>query len=195
VILGAGYDCRAHRMPELAGVTIYEVDRADTQRAKRRRLDDASGSLRRDVHYVPVDFLRDDVGTSLTAAGWRRAEPSLVIWEGVTNYLSEAAVTSVLRWIGTTCAGTSVVFTYIHAGVISGDVPFLGADKLVDGVRALGEPWTFGLWPQEVASFVARAGLCLRIDLGADDYRRRYLGDGRHPGYAFYRIAVCDVQR
>jgi hypothetical protein len=35
--------------------------------------------------------------------------------------------------------------------------------------------------------------LTLREDLGADDYRRRYLGDRAMPGYTFYRIAIADV--
>jgi hypothetical protein len=32
-----------------------------------------------------------------------------------------------------------------------------------------------------------------REDLGADDYRRRYLGAAAMPGYRFYRIAIADV--
>ncbi|HEV7556317.1 MAG TPA: SAM-dependent methyltransferase [Kofleriaceae bacterium] len=188
VLLGAGYDCRAHRMPELAKVDVFEVDRADTQQAKRARLRDS-----RDVHYVTVDFMRDDLAVALAAAGWRATEPTLVVWEGVTNYLTEPAVIAVLRWVGGTCAGSSIVFTYIHAGAIDGSVVFPGADKLVAAVRALGEPWTFGLHPDRVAEFVARASLHLRTNLGADDYRRRYLGDV-DTGYAFYRIAVADVQ-
>ena len=37
-----------------------------------------------------------------------------------------------------------------------------------------------------------RAGLALREDLGADDYRARYLPEAeRGGGYAFYRIAVA----
>ena len=188
VLLGAGYDCRAHRMPELAGVEVFEVDRADTQRAKRARLSDS-----RAVHYVTVDFLRDDLATALTTAGWRTTEPTLIVWEGVTNYLTEPAVLAVLRWVGSTCAGSSIVFTYIHGGVLDRSVAFPGADKLVANVRALGEPWTFGIHPERIAEFVAQAGLRLRANLGADEYRRRYLGDV-DAGYAFYRIAVADVQ-
>jgi hypothetical protein len=60
-------------------------------------------------------------------------------------------------------------------------------------VRRLGEPWTFGLQPEAVSGFLAARGLKLRDDQGADDYRRRYLGDGEHPGNAFYRIAAADV--
>jgi hypothetical protein len=50
------------------------------------------------------------------------------------------------------------------------------------------------LQPAAASAFViARAGLRLREDLGADDYRRRYLGDAPLAGYAFYRLAVVDV--
>ena len=193
VILGAGYDCRAHRMPELRDVRVFEVDRAEIQARKRARI--SSGHLpgtRTDVAYVPVDFAKDDLAASLTSAGWDRARPSIVLWEGVTNYLTEDAVSKVLALIGTTAPGTTLVFTYIHRGVIDGTVSFAGAQKLVRSVRALGEPWTFGLRPDEVEPFVARFGLKLRENLGADEYRQRYLGAGARDlrGYAFYRVAV-----
>jgi pullulanase/glycogen debranching enzyme len=72
-------------------------------------------------------------------------------------------------------------------------VAFLGGAQILDNVKRLGEPWTFGLHPAQVGDFVARSGLRLREDLGADDYRRRYLGDVPITGYAFYRLAVADV--
>ena len=60
-------------------------------------------------------------------------------------------------------------------------------------VRRLGEPWTFGLRPDEVAAFIARFGLALRENLGADEYRARLLPAEHAGGYAFYRIAMADV--
>jgi methyltransferase (TIGR00027 family) len=188
VILGAGFDCRAHRMPELAGVAIYEVDRGDTQAVKRARVPDHPG-----VHYVAVDFLHDDVASSLAAAGWDRARPSLFVWEGVTGYLTEAAVVKTLDWLGTTAPGSRVVFTYLHAGLLDGTTPFPGGERVIDNVRRLGEPWRFGLHPEAVAGFVAASGLALRENLGADEYRRRYLGDAVAPGYGFYRLALAEV--
>jgi len=187
VVLGAGYDCRAHRLPELGAATVFEVDRADTQAVKRRRIADAGKGAGKgaratgaEVRYVPVDFTVDDVTERLTAAGFRADRPTLFLWEGVTNYLDEAAVAGVLTMVGKALAGSAIVFTYIHRGVIDGSVRFPGGDKLVASVRALGEPWRFGL--------------ALEEDLGADDYRRRYLGDdARLRGYAFYRIAVARV--
>ncbi|HEY4055636.1 MAG TPA: class I SAM-dependent methyltransferase, partial [Kofleriaceae bacterium] len=39
VLLGAGFDCRALRLPELDGATVYEVDHPATQQHKIRVLD------------------------------------------------------------------------------------------------------------------------------------------------------------
>lgn len=190
VVLGAGFDCRAHRLPELADARVFEVDRAETQEWKRARLADTRAP---GVRYVAVDFLRDDVATSLSAAGWRADEPTFVLWEGVTNYLTEPAVAAVLAWVGSTAPGGAIAFTYIHRGAIDGSATFEDAARMVRNVEQLGEPWTFGLDPAEVAAFVGHFGLALREDLGADEYRRRYLGPGHHAGYAFYRIAIAEV--
>jgi methyltransferase (TIGR00027 family) len=190
VLLGAGFDCRAHRLPELSGAAVYEVDRPDTQALKRSRL--AAAATHRDVRYVALDFLRDDVGAALAGAGWNAAAPTLFVWEGVTNYLSADAVADVLRWIGGTAAGSTLVFTYIHAGLLDGSVRFDGGDLMLSNVRSLGEPWTFGLDPRELRAYLAGFGLDLVEDLGADDYRRRILPDAeRERGYAFYRLAVA----
>jgi methyltransferase (TIGR00027 family) len=41
VILGAGFDSRAYRLPALRRALVFEVDHPDTQRAKRKVLDRA----------------------------------------------------------------------------------------------------------------------------------------------------------
>jgi methyltransferase (TIGR00027 family) len=196
ILLGAGYDCRAHRLSALRDTLVFEVDRAETQAAKREGIESARQlGTRRDVRYVPVDFGKDDLAASLTAAGWDRTRASMFVWEGVTNYLTEAGVATVLTPIGGAAPGTLLVFTYVHRGVIDGTARFDGADKLLRNVRRLGEPWTFGLRPDEVEDFLARFGLELEEDLGADEYRRRYLGGGSRDlrGYGFYRVAVARV--
>jgi methyltransferase (TIGR00027 family) len=194
VLLGAGFDCRAHRLIELAGAAVFEVDRPDTQAVKRSRL--GSAHPRTDVRYVPVDFLRDDVAAALAGAGWDASDPCVCVWEGVTNYLSEDAVAGVMGWVGRAAAGSTLVFTYVHAGLLDGSARFEDGDRILENVRALAEPWTFGLDPGELRAYLARFRLDLVEDLGADDYRRRYL-PGWEPdgGYAFYRLAVATPAR
>lgn len=191
VVLGAGFDSRAHRMPELAHAAVFEIDRADTQRAKTAVLAGRTPIAR--VRYVPVDFLRDDLGTALIGAGWDAAAGTLFVWEGVTHYLTREAVAAVLAWIGTTAGRAGLVFTYVHTGLLDGSVRFEGGERILANVRALGEPWTFGLRPSEVGGFLAHHGLDLGEDLGAEEYRARYLPAERNGfgGYAFYRLAVA----
>ena len=196
VVLGAGFDCRAHRLPELAGSRVFEVDRPETQERKRAELARARGlQPRGDVRYVAVDFLVDDLGERLAAAGWSQGERSTFVWEGVSNYLTDEAVSRLLGWLGRTAPGGCVVFTYIHRGVLDGSERFEGAERLLRNVRTLGEPWRFGLHPDAVASYLAGCGLRLEEDLGADAYRRRHpgLAASGMRGYAFYRIAVARV--
>jgi methyltransferase (TIGR00027 family) len=188
VILGAGYDCRAHRLEELRACRVFEVDRAATQDEKRRHLG-ANG--RTDVVYVPIDFGVDDLGASLDRAAFDRSLRTTFVWEGVTNYLDEASVGKVLRFVGTMPSGSHLVFTYVHRGVIDGSVDFPGGAKIRQNTRRLGEPWTFGLHPEETASFLSRFGLALERDVGADAYRAQFALPTS--GYAFYRVAVGRV--
>ncbi|HET6612806.1 MAG TPA: class I SAM-dependent methyltransferase, partial [Kofleriaceae bacterium] len=81
VILGAGLDGRAWRMPELAGAVVFEIDHPDTQREKQAR----AAELRRvasEVHFVPVDFERDDLAAALDKAGHDPSQPTTWVWEG-----------------------------------------------------------------------------------------------------------------
>lgn len=193
VVLGAGFDSRAHRLPELRDSVVFEVDRAETQTVKRAALARTVLGVRDDVRYVSVDFLRDSVSDRLVEAGWDAAAPTSFVWEGVTNYLTEPSVTSVLAWIGRSAAGSTVVFTYVHRGLLDRTERFEGGDQILANVQRLAEPWTFGLYPDDVAPFLARAGLDLLEDLGADDYRRRYLDGNVRTlrGYSFYRVALA----
>jgi methyltransferase (TIGR00027 family) len=186
VILGAGYDARAHRLAALRDVTVFEVDRRDTQDSKRSRLQRG----RDDVVYVAVDFVRDDLGEALARAGWSTDRTTIFVWEGVTNYLSEPAVANVLTLVGRTAKDSRIVFTYVHRDVIDG-LQSVDAVRIIRNVTRLGEPWTFGLTPADLPEFVARFGLALEQDLGANDYRARY--GIASDGYAFYRVAAARV--
>ena len=88
-----------------------------------------------------------------------------------------------------------MIFTYVHRQVLSAPETFAGAPQLLRRLERLGEPWTFGFDPAELASYLAARRLRLVEDLGAAEYRARYWGartDGLR-GYEFYRVAVAAV--
>ena len=87
-----------------------------------------------------------------------------------------------------------ILFTYIHRGVLDGSVPFSGTEHLVRTLARAGERWTFGLDPADLPAYLGNRGFNLIEDLGAADYRARYLGTSadRLKGYEFYRAALAE---
>ncbi|MFO1187026.1 MAG: SAM-dependent methyltransferase [Alphaproteobacteria bacterium] len=146
VILGAGFDCRALRLPELARAKVFEVDRPAMVRAKDLGLADIVAPH---VQRVPVDFARDNLAGCLLAAGYSPGLPSVFLWEGVTNYLDEESVGEVFDFVAANApASSKIVFTYVHASAIAGTFDAPGLPALLAALAAHGEPWTFGFVPE-----------------------------------------------
>jgi methyltransferase (TIGR00027 family) len=144
VLLGAGLDTRAARF-ESPTLRFFEVDRKSSQATKLERLR-ALGDYPVDAAtYVSCDFEREDFLDRLVAAGFRRSEPTLFVWEGVTCYLTEPAVRKTLRRIATGCdAGSVVAFDYVGKKLAEGLATDEPSRATVDLVAALAEPLTWG---------------------------------------------------
>jgi methyltransferase (TIGR00027 family) len=192
VLLGAGFDARALRMLLLGTCTVYELDHPATQERKRRRL---GAHCPANVRFVPIDFQRDRLAEAIAARGFDERQRSLVLWEGVTNYLTQAAVEETLRWCARAAPGSEVLFTYVHERVLREPTAFFGTAELFHRLRATSEEWTFGLDPLHLQGFLHACGLELIEDVGASDYRARYFGSAAETmrGYEFYRIASARV--
>ncbi len=194
ILLGAGFDTRAWRLPFLAHTRVFEVDHPATSATKQDRLARLDNDLGH-VRFVPVDFNRSTAAEPLLKAGFDSSRRVLVLWDGVTNYLQPAAVDATMRWIGSLAPGGHLIFTYIHTGVLDGTVHFDGAAAVMQTINRSGEPWTFGLEPASVSSYLHERGLRLMNDLNADDYRLRAMGPTarRINGYAFYHVARAAI--
>ncbi len=195
VILGAGFDCRAYRLPELAAATVFELDQAATGALKVACLKRVLPALPDNVHFVGIDFMRERLPDVLAGAGFEHSRPAVFVWEGVTNYLTADAVDAVMRYVATCAAGTHLIFTYVHRGALDGSVHFEDAAAIRRDVARLGEPWTFGLTPEELGAYLQERGLRVKQDSGAHDYRVRCFGaaGANMKGYDFYRVAIASV--
>lgn len=195
VILGAGFDCRIYRLSDMKSVAAFEVDHPATLGAKRSRLRSLIEDSQTNVHFVEIDFARQDLAKVLHQEGLDPGQPTIFVWEGVTNYLTSSAVDSVLRYVAGCAVGSRLIFTYVHRGALDSSGRFPDAAKIVSNVENLGEPWTFGLIPEELPSYLAVRGLQLDRDESARDYRRAYFGKAAEfmKGYDFYHVAVASV--
>jgi methyltransferase (TIGR00027 family) len=193
LILGAGFDTRAYRLPEIATARVFEVDHPLTQAAKIRVIGQPAAQPGV-VTHVSVDLTRQTLDGALRGTDFDVNARSFVLWEGVTNYLTEAAVDATLRAIAASVPPGSVLFlTYVHQGLLDGSVRFDGGAGILQRVREVGEPWTCGFEPSEMPAYLTARGFGLVEDLSADDYRARYFGEAARSmkGYSFYRAVLA----
>lgn len=166
VILGAGFDTRAFRLPrELRSqVRSFEVDTPQTQAVKRQILAQAEIDTA-GVAFAPADFEQEDWLAKLVEAGFDPYQPALFIWEGVTPYLDRAAVEDTLRKIASTAAGSMVAFDYFTTEVLESNAFYMRYARA--GTQAAGEPFKFGLdstppTRDRLAELVQSCGLVLK---------------------------------
>ena len=158
VILGAGLDGRAWRMPELRDVTVFEVDHPDSQREKQARAA-ALQRIAREVRFVPVDFTRDRLDDALAAAGHDPARPTTWVWEGVVMYLERADIEATLAVIQRRSAPVSqLVVMYLGRSLLLPVIAFI--------VRRLGEPLRSLFTPDQMRALLARYGFAVARDEG-----------------------------
>ncbi|MBX3230618.1 MAG: class I SAM-dependent methyltransferase [Labilithrix sp.] len=167
VVLGAGLDARAWRLEATQGAVVYEIDHPATQAFKRRRLGDER-MLARDVVFVGVDFEKDDLAVQLERAGHDAARPTTWLWEGVTPYLTPAAIDATLAIVGRRSApGSALAMTYVTPEY--GEVPRVLAPLVRPAFRLLGEPLRGTMTTEAAAAALERHGLTpVRDDAIAD---------------------------
>jgi methyltransferase (TIGR00027 family) len=143
VILGAGYDTRAARLAR-AGVQYFEVDHPATQARKREVVAALPGYPIEAARYVTCNFEIEDPIERLVANGFERAEPALVLWEGVVMYLPEAAIRATATRLASALHPRSLVaFDLFGKRMAMPNVPDQD-EQPVALVRELGEPILFG---------------------------------------------------
>jgi len=183
VILGAGYDGRAWRMPELAGVKVFEVDHPATQGFKRAHLSELPPP-KAIVTFVSMNFETESLDSALQRAGHDRSTPTCWIWEGVVMYLRRDVMRATLASIaGRSAPGSTLIVNYhtIHRGFVA---------RLI--FRLIGEPQISAWTPEEMAADLRSAGFVVRDDSGMTDWNERFAQSQAKVQRGFYmRIAVA----
>lgn len=182
VILGAGYDGRAWRMPELAGVRVFEVDHPATQGDKRAHQSELPPPIGA-VSFVSIDFERESLNAVLERAGHDRSLPTCWIWEGVVMYLTRDAMRATLADIaGRSAHGSTLIVNYhtLHRRLIA---------RLL--FRLIGEPQISAWTPEEMAADLRSVGYVVREDSGMADWNTRFAqGLAKVERGSYMRIAI-----
>jgi methyltransferase (TIGR00027 family) len=166
VVLGAGFDTRAYRLPADAPARCFEIDTPRTQALKREMLSRADVDASR-ITYVAADFQTEEWFDGLIDAGFDPTHRALFIWESVTMYLERRDVESSLRMIARAASGTVIAFDYVATELIESPSAIMRYTRAM--LRATSEPWRFGIdntppVRHQVAGLVESCGLVL-VDL------------------------------
>ena len=191
VILGAGLDARAWRMPELAAAMVLEVDHAASQQDKLRRIGDRAPTAGRVVH-VAADLAVEPLAPALERSGFDPAVVTTWVWEGVVPYLTASAVRATAAQVARLAApGSRLVVNYQSSSMLTRTMRsamrlVLRASRLPDPLA--GEPWR-SLWrPDSLRTMLGGAGfdvswdsdlLALAGGLGLPDGNDGSLRNGR----------------
>ncbi len=142
LLLGAGLDARAFRMN--LQIDFYEVDFPATLELKSVLL--AGHSPRSSRTLVPVDLATESFVTPLIAAGFDPKRPTVVVWEGVINYLSAATAESVVDQVAEILVpGGQIVADYVEMEWFKGTQLERGTATIAKNLQDGGEPLRGGL--------------------------------------------------
>lgn len=180
VLLGAGLDTFAYRNPH-EGVRVFEVDHPATQSWKRKILSRAAIQTPESLTFVPVNFERQTAVEGLTAAGFDRSSPAFFAWLGVTMYLQEDAVYSMLRDIAGMPARSGVIFDFAVSKQEMTLLSRLAVSVVNRRLKRIGEPWVTFLAPATLTARLASLGFHDIRDLSAEELNARFFS-GRSDG-------------
>lgn len=176
VILGAGFDTRAHRFTELLkDATIIEVDYGVTQEYKKRRVEAALGGAPPNVAYASIDFAKENLGEVLRCAGFQPGRKTYYICEGVSMYVPEEGMKQTLRAIAAQSApGSTLLLEYLNRDGLELLTKY--PTGMIKNAFDWGEPFVFGVPDGQDREFFRDVGLELRdgLKIGSPESVKRY---------------------
>jgi methyltransferase (TIGR00027 family) len=179
VILGAGYDSRAHRLDLPSSLEIFEVDRDEIQDRKRLKLPKGLPNAER-VTYVPVDFTHQSLSQQLLAAGFDATKSTVFTLEGVSQYITKEALVSTLDELKTIIqnSNSTLFLSYVDEAFDKDPEVCFGegypnALKRANLIKSLsekvGEPWISFYSETEIGEMLSRLGFIIQRNVTLED--------------------------
>lgn len=184
VILGAGYDCRAHRLELPSSLKIFEVDQSEVQARKRSKLPEKPPNSE-NITYVAVDFADQSLSEQLLEAGFDQSKSTVFTLEGVSQYITKEAFTSIVKELATLAqTADSIVFvSYVSELLKRNPKACFGTDYpnaekkarlIMYGSEKAGEPWISFYSDGEIDSVLSQNGYSIIENVTLKDLNSQY---------------------
>ena len=184
VILGAGYDSRAHRLELPSSLRIFEVDQPEVQARKRSKLPKELPNLE-NITYVAVDFSHQSLTEQLMDAGFDQSKSTVFTLEGVSQYITKEAFDSMIKEMAALTQKANSIFFVSYASELLNKNPeacfgkgYPNAEKraklITYGSAKVGEPWISFYGAEEIESVLSQNGYSIKENVTLKDLNSRY---------------------
>ena len=184
VILGAGYDSRAHRLELPSSLRIFEVDQPEVQARKRSKLPKVLPNSE-NITYVTVDFSHQSFTEQLMDAGFDQSKSTVFTLEGVSQYITKEAFDSTIKEVATLTQKANSIFFISYVSELLNKKPeacfgkgYPNAEKraklITYGSAKVGEPWISFYGAEEIESVLSKNGYSIKENVTLKDLNSRY---------------------
>ena len=186
VILGAGYDSRAHRLELPSSLKIFEVDQPEVSDNKLAKLPKELPNSE-NVTYVNIDFSYQSLTTQLIDAGFDQKQSTIFTLEGVSQYITKEAVSSTIKELASLTKDANSIFFMSYVDELLDKNPeacfgkgYPSPEKKANLIKSLsakvGEPWVSFYSYEEIESLLSQNGYSVEENLTLEDLNSLYFG-------------------
>lgn len=113
VIFGAGMDALSLELLSRAQLDIYEID-ASNMKLKNKLIKDVNSKFSNNIHCLDFN-LKDhkEITNLLEKHGWDKTRPSMLIFEGISYYLKENNLFSIIKLFKTKNLQNRIILEYL----------------------------------------------------------------------------------
>ena len=184
VILGAGYDSRAHRLELPSSLKIFDVDQPEVSDNKLAKLPKELPNSD-NVTYVNIDFSYQSLTEQLIGAGFDQKKSTIFTLEGVSQYITKEAVSSTIKELASLTRDTNSIFfmSYVDELLDKNPEACFGEGypnpakkaSLIKGLSAkVGEPWISFYNGAEIEDLLSQNGYSIEENVTLEDLNSLY---------------------
>jgi len=184
VILGAGYDSRAHRLKLPSKLKIFEVDQSEVQELKRLRLPDNMPN-RESITYVDIDINHQSLKEQLLNVGFDQNKSTIFTLEGVSQYISREAFDATLKEVAdlNPNSNSKIFISYVNKLLKEDSKACFGkgysrpekaVSFITNSAAKMGEPWISFYSAEEIESILSQNNFTLIENKTLADLNSKY---------------------
>ncbi|MGJ0182034.1 class I SAM-dependent methyltransferase [Corynebacterium glyciniphilum] len=163
VVVGAGLDTLAFRLPEHLQDRVWVIDRPGVLRWRSKLFDDAG--VQDVTRHIPIDIAEKAIYEELQRSTIDLQRPIAIVWLGVSMYLEAEECRSFFSSLSKLAPGSHFIFDY-H---LAPDLRDIAGQEYASAVSAMagqsGEPWKSSSDPGAMESWLAHSGWQVQLDI------------------------------